>query len=333
MSTLVINRDSLSLRLEGHHLVVHDHADEGSSHRVPLVDVDRVIVVGNPAISFHTLAHLMDRRIPCSFLTHGGKWRGLMDGDPGFHADRRRRQYARLDDPAFSLQLARQLASAKIANSRRTLQRLATERQMSLIGDDGWRMLTELGGEVPAAATLDAVRGVEGRAANVYFRLLARFFPEDVPFERRSRRPPRNQANALLSFVYVLLSGVFTSAVRAHGLDVAGGFLHRGSDRSPALALDLMEPFRPAWADRLVLDLLNHRRMRADEHFEGSPSEGVYLTGEGRRIVFMAFDEMMERRNDTEGGKATLRQIVDWEVCHFIEALEGTKGMRFYHAA
>lgn len=93
-------------------------------------------------------------------------------------------------------------------------------------------------------------------------KLLARFFPEDPPFEGRSRRPPRNPANALLSFTYILLAGVFTSTVRAHGLDMAGRFLRRCVDRSQALALDLMEPFRPAWADRFVLNLLNHRRVR-----------------------------------------------------------------------
>ena len=95
MATLVLNRDSLCVSLEGRHLVVRDHAAEGNLQRLPLVDVDRVIVAGQPAISFRVLAHLMDRRIPCSFLTHGGRWRGMMDGDYGFHAGRRILQYER----------------------------------------------------------------------------------------------------------------------------------------------------------------------------------------------------------------------------------------------
>lgn len=88
MGTLVLNRKSLSVKLESEHLVVHDHVD-GSLRRVPLVNVDRVVVCGEPAITFPVLAELMDRGIPCSFLKPSGMWRGLMDGDGGFHADRR----------------------------------------------------------------------------------------------------------------------------------------------------------------------------------------------------------------------------------------------------
>ena len=95
MATLVLNRDSLSVKLESNHLVIHEHSD-GSFLRMPLVDVERVIVVGQPAISFHVLAKLLDRKIPCSFMTHGGRWRGLMDGDSGFHAARRLRRVARI---------------------------------------------------------------------------------------------------------------------------------------------------------------------------------------------------------------------------------------------
>ena len=92
MATLVINRNSLSVKLETNHLVLHEHADGGSFQRVPLVDVERVIIVGQPAITFPVLAKLMDMGIPCSFMTSSGRWRGLMDGDGGFHASRRMRQ-------------------------------------------------------------------------------------------------------------------------------------------------------------------------------------------------------------------------------------------------
>jgi CRISPR/Cas system-associated endonuclease Cas1 len=151
MSTLVINRQSVSVKIEANHLVLHEHADGGSFARMPLVDIERVIIVGQPAITFPVFAKLMDLGIPCSFLTHSGCWRGMMDGDPGFHA----------------------------------------------------------------------LRGIEGMAANVYFSLLGRFFPTEVPFHGRSRRPPRDAANALMSFVYTLLVNAFAATARAHGLDVA----------------------------------------------------------------------------------------------------------------
>lgn len=332
MATLVLNRDSLSVKLESNHLLIHEHAD-GSFRRMPLVDIDRVIVVGQPAITFPVFAKLLDLAIPCSFLTHGGRWRGLMDGDSGFHAGRRTRQYAYMSDPGFALRLARHTVAAKIANCRRTIQRLAAERHMMMREEPEWITLTACIGRLPAMMTVDAVRGIEGGAANAYFRLLDRFFPSDAPFQGRSRRPPRNPANALLSFVYVLLAGVFVGAIRSHGLDVAGGFFHRGNDRSPALAFDLMEPFRPAWADRLVLSLLNHRRVRATEHFERTAEGGCRLTEDGRRIVFTAFDEMMARQIETEAGRMSIRQVVDREVCRFLGMIEGDEEVRFFRAA
>lgn len=333
MATLVINRDSISVKLESNHLVLHEHANGDSSKSVPLVDVDRVVVVGQPAITFPVLAKLLDLGIPCSFLTHGGRWRGMMDGDPGFHADRRRLQYKRVSDTDFALLLARRIVSDKIANSRRTLQRLAAERPISLERNAEWAALANYAASLPLAKTAEVVRGIEGASAKVYFNLLDGFFPAESPFHSRSRRPPRNPANALMSFVYVLLAGVFTGAIRAHGLDAAAGFFHCGDDRSPALALDLMEPFRPAFADRLALSLLNRHRVKPSEHFEPTEGGGFHLTDDGRRIVFAAFDEMMSRQILTESGRMTHRQVVDMTVCRFIGMIEGKEDVWFFRAA
>ncbi len=333
MATLVLNKDSLSVKLESNHLVIHEHADCDSFRRVSLANVERVIVAGQPAITFPVLAKFMDLGIPCSFLTHGGRWRGMMDGDSGFHAQRRIRQYKCVGDPARALQMIRDVIAAKLTNARRTIQRLSAERGVCLANVPAWMALSALKSEVAFLDTAKSLRGLEGMAANEYFSLLARFFPPDVPFVRRSRRPPRDEANALLSFVYTLLANIFTSAIRAHGLDASAGFFHCGFDRSPALALDLMDSFRPAWADRLVLDLLNHRRIRTAEHFRRLDAGGVYLNEEGRKIVFMAFDEMLERRRKTEKGEMSRRNIIGDTVCRFVRMVEGHGSMEFFTVA
>ena len=333
MATLILNRDSISVKLEANHLVIHEHAQGGSFTRMSLVDVERVIVVGQPAITFPVLAKFLDLGIPCSFLTRSGRWRGLMDGDLGFHAGRRMRQYAKVRDWGFALNLVRGTVTAKIANCRRTVQRLTAERKISLSDDAQWTILEQMKNEVPLLDTPNSLRGLEGMAANAYFALLARFFPKEAPFKGRSRRPPRDAANAMMSFVYTLLVNTFASVIRAHGLDVAAGFFHCGVDRSPALALDLMEPFRSTWGDRLVLDLLNHHRIRADEHFEVTEEDGVYLNEEGRKIVFCAFDEMMDRRRMLDGRTASRRQIVETVVCRFIAAIESDEKVEFFKAA
>lgn len=332
MGTLVVNRKSLSVKLETEHLVVHDHVD-GSVRRVPLVNVERVIVCGEPAITFPVLAELMDRGIPCSFLKAGGQWRGLMDGDGGFHADRRERQYERLRDDAFCLDATRRLVADKLANGRRSLQRLFANRGLCASEDAHVRRLDVFVHALPTLRTRDELRGLEGMAAAAYFAALARFFPADCPFVARSRRPPKNAANALLSFVYTLLTGAFVAAVRAHGLDVAAGFFHCGHNRSPALALDLMEPCRPVLADRLVLDLLNHRRIRAEEHFEAGEEGGVSLNEDGRRIVFRHFDAEMRRTFVRDGRTTSVRGGIDGLVCRYLDLLEGEAPPSFYRAA
>ena len=136
-----------------------------------------------------------------------------------------------------------------------------------------------------------------------------------------------------MSFVYTLLVNAFATSARAHGLDVAAGFFHCGVDRSPALALDLVEPFRSTWGDRLVLDLINHRRIRADKHFEASEEDGVYLNEEGRKIVFCSFDEMMERKRVLDDRSVSRRQIVEKVICRFVSAIEADEKIDFYKAA
>ena len=331
MGTLVLNSKSLSVKIELEHLLVHDHAD-GSLRRVPLANVERVIICGEPAISFAALAGLMDRQIPCSFLRRSGMWRGLMDGDTGFHADRRALQYERLCDTGFCFDAARRIVADKLANCRRSLQKLFANRGLAAVADHGFKRLDRLYRILPATCTLDGLRGLEGLAAVAYFAVLARFFPADCPFGARSRRPPKNAANALLSFVYTLLAGEFTAAVRAHGLDVAAGFFHRGHDRAPALALDLMEPCRPVLADRLVLDLLNHSRVRPGEHFFTDADGGVFLNEAGRRVVFQAFDAEMKRTVVRDGRSITVRAGLDSLVCRYLDALYGKAPLNFYRA-
>lgn len=333
MQTLVIGKSSVSVKLEADHLIIHDHAVKDMVPvKVPLVDIERLVVSGQPSISFPVLAKMMDRQIPCSFMTAGGRWRGTMDGDRGFHAGRRMRQYESLADDAFRLHFTKRVIAAKIANSRRTLQRLAANRKLALEGNSEWIGISNCIGAVPLMETADAVRGIEGVAAARYFRLLSRFFPKEAPFTVRTRRPPRDAANSLLSFCYTLLENEVVAAVRRHGLDVAAGYFHRDHDHSPSLALDLMEPFRPM-ADRLVLDLLNHRRVRADEHFEPGENGGIYLADTGRPIVFRAFDEMMRRKLDAENGHLDLRQLIDRDVCRFLGMLEAGESPNFFHAA
>jgi CRISPR-associated endonuclease Cas1 len=199
---------------------------------------------------------------------------------------------------------------AKITNSRRVLQRLAANRSDDLVADT-LRSLAHSADTCLRAECLDSLRGYEGAAAAAYFSAFGRFFPDSAPFERRSRRPPHNAANALLSYTYTLLTAEAETQLHAIGLDPAIGFLHEPADRRPSLALDLIEPFRAPVADAMTLDLLSHGTLKPESHFEKRDG-GIYLNTDGKKRFFVAYERRLEREftSANQGRRSTLRQEI-----------------------
>ena len=243
--TLVLNNDGMAVKMEGEHLVVKNHVD-GSARTIPLVSVARVFVLGAPAITYPVIIALMERDIPCVFMAKSGRVRGSLDIWGGSFSRRRMQQYDLFRDPSRRMELSRGLVRAKLANCRRVIQRLCANRHISINElDENWRMVNGCLARLDSARSIDELRGLEGKAGYGYFRLLGTFFPERFPFVERTRRPPKDPANALLSYVYMLLASEMEAVIRAHLLDAGFGFMHCDKLSAPALALDLMEPFRP----------------------------------------------------------------------------------------
>ena len=339
MPSLILTSDTLSVRLQSKRLEVlrHNPKEPGAvtvRTEVPLFDLDRVVVIGRPAVTVPVLAELMDAGIPCFFLTAKGRWRGALSPDNNLNAARRLRQYEQATDPEFGLRVSRRLIVAKIRNSRRVLQRLAANRELSDTPEHEavCNELKHLSQRAAGAATLDELRGIEGLAAARYFRRHGSFFPATAPFRERSRRPPRDAANALLSWTYTILLGEVEGMVRSHGLDAAVGVLHADTFNTPSLALDLLEPLRPAVADLLVLSLLNHSILRP-EHFEIDGEDGgTYLTEEARKPFFVAYEQAMTRRFSLAAGEphTDFRRVIDAQVCAYLRALEQGRDEPFF---
>lgn len=336
MATLVLNRNSISVHLESDHLVLRRHLpqeEEPEVETLPVRDVDRVLVIGSPAVTMPVLTRFLDRDIPCVFLTKGGRWRGLLKSGLSYNVARRMRQYDRLRERDFCLPLARECVVAKLQNARRGIQRLCSNRSIAMPTNDHSAGLSACIAQARSAMALDDLRGIEGVGSFHYFRLLARFFPSDFPFRTRSRRPPLDPANALLSFAYTCLLNECLSAIALHGLDPALGFMHQDRERSPSLALDLMEPFRPAFADLLVLNLLNHGRFSHDRHFQtNEDSGGWYLDEGGRQIFYPACEAALERLflPRGESTRITFRQAIDRQVVNLVRCLENGDSPRFF---
>lgn len=340
MPSLVITMDTVSVRLESQHLELVKHAESGEANdfvrvRVPLYDIERVVIVGRPIITMPVLQKFMYTGIPVYFQTSHGRWIGGLYSDNNMNAERRIRQYELARDEKLKLNIASRIVAAKIRNSRRVLQRLAANREQSNLPaqNRACEIMNNLYSDVlETPDSLDKIRGYEGMAAATYFSRLGDFFPPELPFVERSRRPPKNAANALLSWTYSILQGEIDAAVRSHGLDPCIGFLHTIEHGTPSLTLDLMEPLRAPLCDMLVMHLLNHKIMQP-EHFEFlSEDGGTYLKPDSRKAFFMPYENTMTRKFTVKPGEphTDFRRVIDDSVIAILHAMEGRDDYAFF---
>ena len=340
MPTLAITQDTISVRLEQFHLELINRPPSGDREapnvrlHVPLHDVDRVVLIGCPGVSIAVLHRLMKMGIPVSFVSAQHRWLGSLSSENPGNAERRILQYKRCCDETFRLFISSELISCKIRNSRRVLQRLSAPRNESSaprqirISQD----LEQLQRKVEAVPSgMDELRGLEGLAAALYFERLSDFFPPELPFEERSRQPPRNEANSLLSWTYSIVLGELFSQIRIHGLDPYIGVLHATSFHKPSLALDLLELFRAPLCDMLVMHLLNHKILRK-EHFIKTVENGVYLKPEARALFFPSYESAMTRMFTVKAGTGhtCFRSLLERQVLMMIRILEEQKEYEFF---
>ena len=267
--------------------------------RAPLLRLDSIVTFGRVAVSPLLIHRCADDGRAIIFMSSHGRFKARLVGPVRGNVLLRRSQHLALDTQGWPSRIARQFVAAKIQNSRLVLLRGARDS----VGDPS-EVLRRAAGQLASVLTrlhaiegLDLVRGAEGEAARVYFRAfssLIRIDQEAFTFERRSRRPPRDRTNALLSFLYALVREECASALDGIGLDPQVGYLHALRPGRPALALDLMEELRSIVADRLAITLINRRELRAAS-FDVSPGGAVRLTDEGRRKVLSSYQERKNR--------------------------------------
>ena len=264
---------------------------------------------------------LADDGIALVLLDAQGRFKARLEGAVSGNVLLRQAQFKRAAEPVFTLDMARACVAGKVKNARQVLQRGAREAKSPNDAKALTRLANDLAASLralPQADTLDALRGLEGEAARQYFgglNLLVRADQRDAfAMDGRTRRPPRDRFNALLSFLYAMWMNDCRSALEAAGLDPQVGFLHALRPGRAALALDLMEEFRP-WADRLALTLINRGQVKADD-FVLREGGGVSLEPEARKAVVVAFQE----RKKDELNHPLLAQSVPLGVVPLVQA-------------
>jgi len=295
LNTMFVTTEGASLRKDGENLVAEVEGAERA--RVPFHMLASVVVFGGIYVSPALIGACAGAGITLVLLGRNGRFEARVEGPVTGNVLLRRAQYRASDAPN---EIVRSLLLGKVTNQRAVLMRTLrdygpdfTDADRSAIATVTERLARIVRRVQLSDNTLDTLRGSEGEAAQLYFSVfghLIRSPDEAMRWNGRSRRPPLDPINALLSFLYTLLTHDCRSACEAVGLDPAVGFLHRDRPGRPSLALDLMEELRPALADRLVLSLINRRQLRARD-FETRDGGAVMMSDDARRTVLTAWQE------------------------------------------
>jgi CRISPR-associated protein Cas1 len=294
LNTLFVTTDGAHLCKDGQAVAVR--VEKETRLRLPLHNLDGIVCFGRVGCSPELMQACAQANVTISLLSSYGGFRAAIVGFTPGNVVLRRMQYRKSDDEVATRAIASNMVAAKIANCRAVLLRAsreATNEEQKQSLDAVTCRLAQMIDEARRATNMDRLRGIEGDAANHYFSVFSRLVNvpgDEFRFVGRSRRPPMDRVNALLSFLYSMLAHDARSACEATGLDAAVGFLHRDRSGRPGLALDLMEEFRPFIVDRLVLSLINRRQV-TPAGFEISASGAVMMDDKTRRLVLAAYQK------------------------------------------
>lgn len=293
LNTLYVTSTDAYLGLDGENVIVQKGGEVAM--RLPIHNLESIVAFNYTGASPALIRKCAEKRVSiCFFL--GDKFCGRFLGEENGNVILRRTQYRVSDDKQGSLRVAKNMILGKVYNERYVINRTLRDHEMRVDADKLKKVsdiLKESLKHIMESNDLDELRGIEGEAATVYFSVFNELIlqnKDDFVFEGRSRRPPLDRVNALLSFAYSLLTNECTGAAYSVGLDPYVGFLHRDRPGRESLALDLMEELRSPVADRFVLTLINKRLVSARD-FRETESHAVILTDDARRLVIQRWQE------------------------------------------
>ncbi len=294
LNTLYVFTQGAYLRKESETVVVR--IDKQPKMRLPLLNIGSITCFGRVGISPQLMGFCGQKGIAISFMTESGRFLAAVNGFTPGNVLLRREQYRRADDLESAKLIARSCIVGKLANYRTVLRRGARDNS----NQESCQRLTAVANRIDMAIrtlseslSLDQLRGIEGEYSAEYFSVFNNLITSqqrDFVFSGRSRRPPQDRVNALLSFLYSMLANDMRSACEGTGLDAAVGFLHRDRPGRPGLALDLMEEFRAVLVDRLVLSLINRGQVKRTG-FSEDPGRGIRMDDSTRKQLVTAYQK------------------------------------------
>lgn len=289
LNTLYITKQESYLHKERETIVIKQGKEKLG--QFPAISIANILCFGRISVSPFLMGYCGDQSIGLAFYTEYGKFLARVQGKQTGNVLLRRSQYRWADDEEKSVSIARLMVAAKISNGRSVLMRDIRNHGQNVILSDGVAKLAVSLRRAQHAQSVSEAMGVEGDAASTYFGVFNELLRgSGFAFGGRVRRPPTDPVNALLSYVYTLITHECSSALQGVGLDPYVGFLHQDRPGRQSLALDLLEEFRSSWADRFVLTLINRKQIQLND-FVTEASGAVRLTDDARKTLLTAWQE------------------------------------------
>lgn len=320
LNTLYVTSENSYLSLDGENIVVLDSEKEVG--RLPLHNLEGMVSFGYRGTSPALMGACADRNISLCYLTPQGKFLARVSGKIKGNVILREQQYASSQSEEKSLEIAKNCIIGKVHNARWVLERATRDHSMQIdvekvkSASDKLRKSLEL---IKSCQSKEQLRGFEGEAASVYFGVLDELIlqqKKEFTFQGRNKRPPLDHVNALLSFVYTLLTNTITSALETVGLDPCIGYLHTERPGRVSLSLDLIEELRAVLADRFVLSLIN-KKIISGKNFDKKENGAVLMDDELRRIVLT---EWQNKKKETLT-HPYLKEKVEWGMVPYVQAM------------
>lgn len=319
-NTLYVTTPDKYLSLDGENIVLR--STDGEEVRIPLINLEEIVAFGSRGASPALMNKCTSEKIGLTFLSRSGKFLARAEGEVSGNVYLRREQYRIADDDKRSLAIARNCIIGKLFNSRYVIERAIRDHPLQL-DTEKLKNISELlsGAIVKAQNTedVDSLRGIEGESAQLYFSVFDDLIlqqKEQFCFNGRSKRPPLDKVNALMSFAYSMATGMCASALETVGLDPFVGFMHTDRPGRRSLALDLVEEFRAVMCDRFILSLIN-KKIVSESDFEEKEDGAVLLNEDGRKLFLLHW----QKRKQEIVTHPFLNEKIEWGLIPYTQAL------------
>lgn len=322
MTILYLSEEGSVLEKKGDRLKIRKVND--TLKELPLEKVDGIVLMGNTHVTTPLMTELLDREIPLTWLSETGKFYGRLEPTTSFDIHRQREQFRKADDEIFCFEMAKSFIGAKVRNCRVVLRRYNQTRKIptvDVLDADIKRYLQKIND----CADIPQLLGYEGNASKLYFQALGMLVPEDFRFSGRSRRPPKDPFNSLLSFGYTLLLYEIYTCISNKGLHPYIAFMHQPRRGHPALASDLIEEWRPTIVDSLVLSLVSKNIIKREDFREPAENGGVYLTRDAAKVFIKQFETRIRSVNSYLSFvdyPLSFRESLQFQVGSLVKAIE-----------